>query len=276
MKTILHYYCFDTNNKKEHEQYSKLWNELSQTRKCFSAWGGNDFKFYKDHIEPLDGKEIKLETNFIFTNQWNTAPTETSKIGLRVFDWTQMFTTNDYFKKGYYLDITPEMTEIRQKTYVCGFCGKQYNLPKTKFCLNCLKSQYLKDSELHLLRLRPVSESDSPFPPLSKEEKDYLLPLYEEAQKETAKKLLEERIFNIKKKAKEKIENAETEGNAILWLIEHGLTASDIENCIYYNHTKTFCFGWKNKLNDTEKSRLTSILDKEGDNFPYPYKFKKE
>lgn len=63
------------------------------------------------------------------------------------------------------------------------------------------------------------------------------------------------------------IENSKIELAAFKWLIENDIEAQFIENCIYYDHTGRFCFGWREKLTDNEKELLTKSLA----GFPYTY-----
>ena len=68
--------------------------------------------------------------------------------------------------------------------------------------------------------------------------------------------------------AKREIETAKIKTEAYTWLLDNGFT--DLDNVIYYNHTKTFCFGWRNSLSDKEKSKLLDILCE----FPFEYETK--
>jgi len=129
--------------------------------KKFDSIAESHSRFYNDLIKPLNGQEIELETEFLFINQWNTAKTQTSEKGLRVFDWSEPIYPNKDIKEGMYLLQTPEMIEVRKNTCKCGFCGKQYYKPSFDFCTNCLGSEYLKVNDLFLLKLENVSFSDS-------------------------------------------------------------------------------------------------------------------
>jgi len=60
---------------------------------------------------------------------------------------------------------------------------------------------------------------------------------------------------------------SEIEYDAFYWLT---LRDININNCIYYGHTNTFCFGWRNELTNEEKKGLTEKLVE----FKYNWKFK--
>ena len=66
---------------------------------------------------------------------------------------------------------------------------------------------------------------------------------------------------------KRKIEYAQIELTGFEWLINHHI---DYDNCIYYDHTGRFCFGWRNALTKKEKAELAESLRE----FPFPYDFK--
>jgi len=64
------------------------------------------------------------------------------------------------------------------------------------------------------------------------------------------------------------IKNAEKELKAFTWLIENNV---DYDNCILYNHSDTFSFGWRDLLSTEEREILTKQLK----DFPYKWEFNK-
>jgi hypothetical protein len=125
-----------------------LRNTPGRGHKMYAIKSGNDYNFETGIIE--------LETEFLFENQWN------SNVG-RVFDWYEeaVFDSRGKerknIKRGHYLEITPEMAEIRRNTLKCGYTGQQF--PAAKGYIfneteNALGSPYLKESELHALEPR--------------------------------------------------------------------------------------------------------------------------
>lgn len=277
MKTVLHYYYYDISDPEQKKQYDTLSAQLkAQGLKLFDSFSPNGSSFYDTMIKPLNGETIELETDFLFDNQWNSGPTKTNEKGLRVFDWAEtIFFHNRNIKIGMYLDITPEMTAIRENTLTCGYCGKFYEKDTAPvFCEKCLDSEYLKEDNLYLLRLLPVSKSfNGERPQLTNEEKAVLLPQYVIRQtigndSRNAQKL---------KKQREKIEHdyqvdmsaLKDEHDGLLWLMDHNV---NIDNVIYYSHTGKFCFGWRTPLSTNIKSKLLDVLTE----FPYDYELKEE
>lgn len=51
------------------------------------------------------------------------------------------------------------------------------------------------------------------------------------------------------------------------WLLDHGIS---IENVIYYSHTDTFCFGWRDKCGAEFVGQVLEVISE----FPYPYEIK--
>jgi hypothetical protein len=182
LKTKIHYYRFDIGNLEEKQKYKILCNELkSKGYTLFDSISlmDHDKKTeWFNKIKNLENKGIiELETEFLFNNQWNT---NKNSLNLRVFDWAEEIYANKDIKEGYYMDITPEMKEIRQNTFKCGYCGKQYYKPgKNKtFCLDCLDYEYLKEDNLKLLRLYSVANDNNEYPELSEKELNYLIPKF--------------------------------------------------------------------------------------------------
>jgi hypothetical protein len=254
LKTIFHYYRFNLTNDTERQAYQEL-------REKLEAMNVRLFNVIADHSDSrnfsdLDGKEIELETDHLFDNQWNTAPNEISDKGLRVFDWYEGIVPNRSIKSGHWLEQTSEMTAIRANTFVCGYCGKKSDKSDV-FCRHCLGSEYLKETDLKLLVLRAVKDRydvdyDAVVIPES------ILAEYKEKQKAS-------RIIRLKKRQERQLEdlrtkitNAEIEYTAFELLIDNDI---DFENVIYYSHTQTFCFGWREKLSDDDAGKLAKQLN---------------
>jgi ribosomal protein L40E len=262
MKTILHYYGFDTSDRTQAEQY-KVYrsNLLALGLKCFSSISPDHTRWYKK-IAGLDGHEITLETAHIFDNQWNIAE------GLRVFDWSEAIYPNKRIKEGIWLEQTEEMRAIRRDTYQCGYCGKVS--PKAdKYCRKCLGSEYLREKELTLLLL--VSARDRWRAKRPDVVPEWLVVAWKEAQglgKISREKALLARkrkqvaalVPDAEKKAARLIANAKIEAEGKTWLLDHELNI--IDNAIFYDHTQTWGFGWRDSL-------ASNPPDLTG--FPFPY-----
>jgi hypothetical protein len=250
LKTKLHFYRFDA--KKDAVAYAALHEQLSDGRHFFNV--NSDPKNKWDDTPRVE--EVELEMGHLFADQWNT------KDGRRVFDWYEGIVwingrQRDY-RAGHWLEITPEMRELRRNTNVCGYCGKYEPAVKgSVFHLDCLDSEYLKESELHLLRMLPVDQFMPKRAPLTEAERAYLLPLFTKAQIEGSSERGAARIAkarrDIAQKAAKAIENATTERAGLLWLLDHGINT---DNVIYYPHTGRFCFGWRKPLSESEYSAL--------------------
>ena len=250
LKTKIFTYNFDMSEKDEAEQYKRLCEKMKAAGiKCFETHGGGS------HYLGLyfNGMIIELETKHIFDNQWNTAPIlgKTDK-GLRVFDWAQDYICNGRktIKRGHYLEITQEMREIRSSTIECGYTGKQ--IPATEkpdhgFNLAALSSEYLKECDLHLIRFRPIGDKwKKSAEKLTDSEKDFLMPLYLEAQTtaktERQKQKLISQQAEILRKYEKTIKDAKKELYGFQWLIDNNI---NLDNFIFYDHTQKFCYGWR-------------------------------
>ena len=255
LNTTLHVYHYNTDIKSDRQEYDALCaSKKAQGITCFRT---HDFGRRSHYLPNLDGAQITLETEHLFYNQWNTAPIGNAENGLRVFDWAEDYPINfrQSLKRGHWLEITPEMREARRNTCACGYCGRQEATAKGYvFCPHCIGSEYLKRSELYLLRMRPIDRADNRAP-LTQAEADHLMPLYTHAQihgnSERDKKRIAERRARIVKGAETYIRNATIERDGMLWLMDHGITT---DNVIYYDHTGKFSFGWRAPLDADVKS----------------------
>lgn len=265
MKTTLHTYYFNLEKPEDREPYhqlkTRLEKEIGRGHRMHSIKSDRNFN-------PEAG-EIEIEPEHLFGNQWNTNKG-------RLFDWYEeaIFCDgreNKLIKRGHWLEITPEMNELRRNTLQCGYTGVQFPAQKG-YVFNetraALGSPYLKESELYMLRLLPISEE---FPqdrkPLTEAERAHLLPLYIAAQTKTNAKAREEQLAKIEADFQKTIFNATTERDGFKWLLEHGV---QIENCIYYDHLGKFSFGWRSPY--TGDARLALLEAIKG--FPFEYDVK--
>ncbi len=273
IKTTLHAYEFNLHDPDQRAAYKDLCNKLRERgMRCTEFVSTDGHTHHRNHIKPLDGCEITLELRHVFDNQWNTAPTETSDKGLRVFDWTQSYLPhNEKYKAGHYLDVTAEMQAIRDNTNACGYCGYQTRAQRGDvFCPQCLDSEYLKASDLHLTRMQAVSAGHKRAA-LSEAEREHLLPLYRQAQihgtTERGKRRAADRRRRVIEKHAKTTENAENERDGFLWLLDNGI---NVDNVIYYDHIGQFCFGWRKPVDDELRSELLNIISE----FRWPYEIR--
>ena len=278
MRTVVRHYCYDVAKPEEAKAYDAMVKELKALGlRDFGGWNGGGItgKHFCEHVRPLAGKAVDLDDRWLWDNQWNTGPTETSDKGLRLFDWHEMKWDNRDIREGYWLEQTPEMVAARADRHTCGYCGKQYTtaeLPDGGFCAACLGSEYLKESELRLLRLRPVTAGFRyKAPELSDAEFAVMIPRYVEAQSTATSARAKaraasdrERVIRERDAAKA---NAEDKAAGLLWLLDRGWPLS---NVIYYYHTRRFCFGWRTPVTGAVKSKLLDLLCE----FPHDYDIK--
>lgn len=270
VQTKLHRYDFHLADHKHSEAWKTLQKQLNG-RKCLEMWG--DVNGPEDLPDGASEtvEDVTIELRHIFNDQWNTT-TE------RVFDWYKFYEIRGLNRaRGHWLEIMPEMREAREKTFGCGYCGKQYGphhgeAPTDGFCASCLDSPYLKETELHLLRLRPMSEDRGLRAPLNADERAALLPRYVDRQTtgadSRAAQRREKQRRDVIEKADKEIQNATSERDGMLWLWDKGV---DLENVIYYNHTSKFSFGWRSPLSPNVKSKMLDVLCE----FPFDYEFHK-
>lgn len=273
--TTIHYYRYDLSNKDDSKAWKTLQKRLlAEKRPFFNVI--SDPK-HSEHPRKTCDESITLETNFLFSNQWNEADSE-EKRGRRLFHWY-----NDYLllrdqgiAQGHWLEITPEMCDLLETTLVCGYCEALYrkgHYPKRGFCSRCLDSEYLQSEQLFLLRLLPVAKHLPTRKPLTDNERDFLMPKYLEAQttgtnsRAVAKRKKQRK--NVISTAKKAIHHATQERDGYLWLLDHNV---NIDNCIYYDHQGIFSFGWRSQrgVSPDVKAALLDVLCE----FPFPYEIK--
>ncbi len=276
MHTVIHAYKFDTSKPAEGESYGALRTKLEgMGLKCFETLSAG--KGHYEHVKAIDGQAIALETEHLFDNQWNTAPIAgQSDKGLRVFDWAQDYLPmNKKIKRGHWLEQTADMREVRRNTMKCGYCGKQEAAAKGYvFCPHCIDSEYLKEGELKLTRMRPVDRSGpgGDFPELTEAEKAHLLPLYREAQlhgtTERGKARIAKARHDVAADYAKVIRNATVERDGKVWILDR--LPNVASNMIYYSHTGRWGFGWRTPCDAAMTSALLDIISE----FPFPYDIK--
>jgi hypothetical protein len=283
IKTRLHLYNFESPTHPKYKQQLDAIKANAEGRgHWMHAWGGpstaKDVKPGRSHAAKLNTvttEEVEIDLAHVFDNQWN----EAGEGGRRLFDHYEEYTDRQ-FRRGHWLEITPEMAEARRVTLKCGYCGCQYG-PHHKpapepvvegggaFCLRCLDNEYLKPEELHLLRLAPVAEDDKrERAKLTEDERAVLMPLYVTRQTtgndSRAKKRRDNARADGVKKFEKETAAATTERDGMLWLWDHNVS---LDNVIYYSHTGKFSFGWRSPLSDEVASAFLDLLCE----FPFPY-----
>jgi hypothetical protein len=266
MKTKLHSYHFDISKPDQNAAYESLVARLTadEGRRFFNVYAMNG-----EH-KTITG-EVTLETKHLFADQWNTSSDSPTNPNARIFDWYEGIFPNKKIKQGHWLEITDEMRSVRQTTLICGYCGKNYaNGSEGSFCTSCLDSAYLKETELHLLRLLPVGLFMPKRQPLAQSELEQLLPLYVDRQTKGNDSRAVKAKADARRRVVEKYTDAkdaiETEYKGFSWLLDHDIS---VDNVIFYSHTGKFCFGWRNPLSESVKSNLLDQLAE----FLFDYEF---
>ena len=291
IKTELVYYRINTAYPEGRKAYEELCETLKEipfearvTRGSFTN-GTTNFELHKfinslrNELKikissadcQLHVREINLQTDHLFEDQWSTAE------GFRLhnkaaFEWPAL-----HIKEGYYIRQNPEMIAILQGTAKCGYCDHQAPVGEKDFCDKCISSPYLEVSQLRLLRMEPIEAPERrsgetlKIPrgarPLSEEELAVVMPRYIEAQTKVRQEKEKELRATIKRNLEQKIELAETDAKGMLWLLDAGIS---VENLIFYPHTKTFCFGWRNPVSKEIRAELVEKLKE----FPFNFDIK--
>lgn len=272
LTTVLHVYHYDISDPIQADGYKRLTAELKAARTPHKMHAIGD---YYAQGKALKGP-IALETDHLFDNQWNSAPTSDGGNGSRVFDWAEdaIFYNgheNTTIKRGHYLEQTDAMREIRATVHQCGYCGHAEPNGDLKFCESCLDSEYLKADDLKLLRMRAVKDRSKKIPELTDAERAELLPRYNEAQlhgsTDRGRKRLADQRRRIVKDLKTETYAATTKHDGLIWLLDHGLK---IDNVIYYSHTDRFSFGWQKPCDASYVSALLDVISE----FPFRYEIK--
>lgn len=106
------------------KNYMKKYN-LPQFRNAKLDW--NQIRKWRMMLKAIEGKEIEVETEYLFKNQFNTVPIPgVSEQGMRIME----------------TDVEKVIDDERPGKARCNWCGKTV-LAKDK-CSECGKSEYLE------------------------------------------------------------------------------------------------------------------------------------
>lgn len=290
IKAELVYYRIDTSQPEGDKAYEELCKSLREIP--FKTWvtrgrfpnGATNFElqqFINSLTKKLNinfsrktsqaySREINLKIDHLFDDQWNTIE------GFRLHNKASFVWPALHIKEGYYIRQNQEMIGVLQSTAECGYCGHQAPIGEKDFCDKCLHSSHLGGSNLHLIRMEPIEKPERRAgvtmeapkrAPLTQEELAVIMPRYVEAQTKLQQEKEAKLRASIKRTLEERIELAETEAKGMLWLLDAGIS---VENLIFYPHTKTFCFGWRQPVSKEIKAELVEKLKE----FPLIYEIK--
>ena len=291
IKAELVYYRIDVSRPEGRKAYTELCETLKEIP--FETWriqggfpnGTTNFnlrKFIDSLKEKLDihvstadyqlhSREIHLETKHLFEEQWNTVE------GLRLhnktlFEWPAL-----HIKEGYYIRQNPQMIAVLQGTAKCGYCGHHAPVGEKDFCDNCISSPYLEVSNLRLLRMEPIEaperrtgktlKTPRGARPLSEEELAVVMPRYMEAQTKLREQQAAKLRAEVEAGLSKVIELATIKRDGMIWILDAGIPT---ENLIFYPHTRTFCFGWRNPVSKEVRAELVEKLKQ----FPFDFEIK--
>ena len=291
IKTRLHFHSIFTDRQDGEKAYDEVKSELAKipfdsrdtvvsTRERIDhkaeKFLENLTKKLGIHFEPgehVKTVEVTLETDNLFDNQWNSAE------GFRLFNKAKYTYANPKYKCGYWLEQTPEMVAILTGTAKCGYCGHKAPVGEKDFCDKCLGSPHLSEQDLNLLRMQPIEEPGlretvkserkryRKRAPLTEQERETLLPRYVEAQTKAKSNHAQKALSDALKKCERKVKLANMEYDGTVRIAEADIP---LDNVIFYEHTETFCFGWRNGMSDEVKEVLKEKLK----DFPYKIELK--
>ncbi len=291
IKAELVYYRIDVSRPEGRKAYAELCEDLKEIP--FETWvtqvsfpnGTTNFQLHEFidslreelhiHVSNVDyqlhSREINLETKHLFEDQWNTVE------GFRLynkdsFEWPAL-----HIKEGYYIRQNPQMIAVLQGTAKCGYCGHQAPVGEKDFCDKCISSPYLEVSNLRLLRMEPIEAPERrtgetlKIPrgarPLSEEELAVVMPRYMEAQTKLQEQQAAKLRADVEAGLSKIIERATIKRDGMIWILDAGIPT---ENLIFYPHTKTFCFGWRNPVSKEVRAELVEKLKQ----FPFDFEIK--
>ena len=286
IKAELVYYRIDVSRPEGRKAYTELCETLKEIP--FEMWrisatvSGAISKFLKSLQEKLDihvstadyqlhSREIHLETKHLFEDQWSTEE------GFRLHNKTEFEWPALHIKEGYYIRQNPQMIAVLQGTAKCGYCHHHAPVGEKDFCDNCISSPYLEVSNLRLLRMEPIEAPERrtgktlKIPrnakPLSEEELAVVMPRYVEAQTKFREQQAAKLRADVEAGLSKILERATIKRDGMIWILNAGIPT---ENVVFYSHTKTFCFGWRNPVSKEVRAELVEKLKE----FPFDFEIK--
>jgi len=243
IKVTVNYYRLDTSKVDQCKEYNELKTRLKKEGyKLFDSISMTSYDAKVKFFNDIRNKTFEVDTNYIFDNQFNTVKTE-SHSGYRLFDWKEEIYPNKSIKEGYFCTGIEALNELRQKTYHCNYCGKQYN-ENIGYCKSCLNSQYLEENQIHLLEVTEIGKKYK-----NTKTSKALLKEYNKVQKIARLKKLEESKAQKLDSIKKDIAASKTKYKIFKEIIKLNVS---IDNVIYYKHNDSICFGWRTPLQITE------------------------
>ncbi len=204
---------------------------------------------------PQDGAvfTVKEDPKGMHSNQFATVE------GVRIFDCRILAEFRNGVRLprrvGYILKADAgfeALQAFRARYTVCGYCGKRH-AADAEWCDACLGSEYLKESDLHLLQCRPLGD----FMPERKDPApEWLVAAFKTRSRDAAAARMAAAYAQKVEKLERKRANLGLELRLMESLSAAGVAWHILDNLIYYDHTGKFCFGWKSPLTAAEAEEL--------------------
>jgi hypothetical protein len=271
VKTEVIAYRYDLDDSEQRIAYSQLQEQMANKGiKLMRVYSMDNSK------ESVESGFVSLDTSHLFGDQWNTTDDSESNPKRRIFNWYESIVPNKVIRYGHYTMVTDEMRQLQEDVLKCGFCGNHEWASKAgHFCDQCIGSSYLSADEVDLLLMVPVSKSFGANRKElietgqigSTEEFEHVMAEYRAAQLRQSEIASEKARNEVEQRYQNGLAKITAERDGFLWLLDHGI---NVDNCIYYSHAKTFCFGWRNSLDKTARADLEQALE----GFPFKFEFK--
>lgn len=204
---------------------------------------------------PTDGAvfTVKEDPKGVHSNQFATVE------GVRIFDCRILAEFRNGVRStrriGYILKADAgfeALQAFRARYTVCGYCGKRH-AADTEWCTTCLGSEYLKESDLYLLRCLPLSLS---FPDRKEPAPEWLVAAFKTRSRDAAAARMAAAYAQKVERLERRRANLGLELRLLESLNAAGVAWHILDNLIYYDHTGKFCFGWKTPLAAADAEEL--------------------
>ena len=103
--------------------------------------------------------------------------------------------------------------------------------------------------------------------PLTQEELAVVMPRYVEAQTKIRQEKEAKLRADVEAEHSKAVELATIKRDGMIWILDAGIPT---ENLIFYPHTRTFCFGWRNPVSEEVRAELVEKLKE----FPFDFEIK--
>ena len=198
--------------------------------------------------------EFELDPNHLFDNQFNT------KCGLRLHDQCRIVYPNKDILSGYIIINLDDLNAVRSQVKKCGYCGSQFDSSlQTDWCPK--PHLDVTFDSMHLTYLRSLYK-----PVLATQEQvearwTEVWPLHISNPKSPIyNHMIGERLRDLSDRKIAASKKFDDEMAIISKFAELGVPYHLIKNSIYYDHKQAVCFGWRDRLSESEKDLLQSLL----------------